>query len=349
MKTFNKPAKTFAEQVELLKARGMQFSNEQDAQFYLEQINYYRLGAYWLPFEQTHSPHCFKAETTFEQVLELYIFDRELRLLILDAIERFEVAVRTRFAYELAHRHGCHAYLQGHYFKPFFRWQNLLESLKKEVSRADEVFVEHYKRNYDEPELPPIWATCEVMSFGQLSMWYQLLAPIQTRKAISSHFDCDEKQFEGLLQHFVYLRNTCAHHARLGLLAAGLLASTHYSKKLTESKEYQAKIETEVENIQKLWVLLDGIAKRSNELHEVTYQLEDTIIRQLDLLDPLSVDYNTNDDYYTSTFQKVAILIKSMSELAQTPLLDENGNTSAESTRIIENTYSVLNTELAHV
>ncbi|RZG77505.1 MULTISPECIES: toxin-antitoxin system YwqK family antitoxin [unclassified Acinetobacter] len=137
--------------------------------------------------------------------------------------------------------------------------------------------------------------------------------------------------------------------AGVGLLAAGLLASTHYSKKLTESKEYQAKIETEVENIQKLWVLLDGIAKRSNELQEVTYQLEDTIIRQLDLLDPLSIDYNTNDEYYTSTFQKVAILIKSMSELAQTPLLDENGNTSAESTTIIENTYSILNTELAHV
>lgn len=215
MKSFNKPAKTFAEQIELLKARGMQFANEQDAQFYLEQINYYRLGAYWLPFEQTHSPHCFKPDTSFEQVLELYVFDRELRLLILDAIERLEVAVRTRFAYELAHRHGCHAYLQGQYFKPTFRWQSLLESLKTEVSRADEVFIEHYKRTYDDPELPPIWATCEVMSFGQLSKWYQLLAPIQTRKAISSHFDCDEKQFEGLLQHFVYLRNTCAHHSRL--------------------------------------------------------------------------------------------------------------------------------------
>ena len=215
MKSFNKPAKTFAEQIELLKARGMQFANQQDAQFYLEQINYYRLGAYWLPFEQTHSPHCFKPDTSFEQVLELYVFDRELRLLILDAIERLEVAVRTRFAYELAHRHGCHAYLQGQYFKPTFRWQSLLESLKTEVSRADEVFIEHYKRTYDDPELPPIWATCEVMSFGQLSKWYQLLAPIQTRKAISSHFDCDEKQFEGLLQHFVYLRNTCAHHSRL--------------------------------------------------------------------------------------------------------------------------------------
>ena len=104
MKSFNKPAKTFAEQIELLKARGMQFANEQDAQFYLEQINYYRLGAYWLPFEHTHSPHCFKPDTSFEQVLELYVFDRELRLLILDAIERLEVAVRTRFAYELAQK-----------------------------------------------------------------------------------------------------------------------------------------------------------------------------------------------------------------------------------------------------
>lgn len=206
MKSFNKPAKTFAEQIELLKARGMQFANEQQAQFYLEQINYYRLGAYWLPFEHTHSPHCFKPDTSFEQVLELYVFDRELRLLILDAIERLEVAVRTRFAYELAHRHGCHAYLQEQYFKPAFRWHKLLESLEGEVDRADEVFIEHYKRTYDDPELPPIWATCEVMSFGQLSKWYQLLAPIQTRKAISSHFDCDEKQFEGLLQHFVYLR-----------------------------------------------------------------------------------------------------------------------------------------------
>ena len=84
-------------------------------------------------------------------------------------------------------------------------------------------------------------------------------------------------------------------------------------------------------------------------MQEVTYQLEETIVQQLDLLYPLSVDYNAHDEYFTSVFQKVAILIKSMSELAQTPLLDDNGNTSAESTKIIENTYSVLNTELAHV
>lgn len=146
---------------------------------------------------------------------EIYVFDRELRLLVLDAIERIEVAIRTRFAYELAHRHGAHAFMDQQFFKPLFRWEKLLESLEGEIDRADEVFIEHYQRNYDQPALPPIWATCEVMSFGQLSKWYQSLAPKQTRTAISSHFDCDEKQFEGLLQHLVYLRNTCAHHSRL--------------------------------------------------------------------------------------------------------------------------------------
>lgn len=105
--------------------------------------------------------------------------------------------------------------MEGQYFKPVMQWHNLLVSLDREIKGADEVFIDHYKRTYDDPELPPIWATCEVMSFGQLSKWYQLLAPKKTRAEISHHFDCDEKQFEGLLQHFVYLRNTCAHHSRL--------------------------------------------------------------------------------------------------------------------------------------
>jgi abortive infection bacteriophage resistance protein len=56
--------------------------------------------------------------------VEIYVFDRELRLLVLDAIERIEVAIRTRFAYELAHRHGAHAFMHPQYFKPLRRWEN---------------------------------------------------------------------------------------------------------------------------------------------------------------------------------------------------------------------------------
>lgn len=193
----------------------MTVADEQQAIFHLGQVNYYRLGAYWLPFEKTHHPHCFKPNTQFEQVWDLYIFDRELRLLLLDAIERIEVAIRTRFAYEMAHRHGTHSYMDEQFFKEPHRWQRLMTSLQGEIDRADEVFIEHYKRNYNDPLLPPVWAVCEVMSFGQLSKWYHLLAPKQTRKEIAEHFNCDEKQFEGVLHHLVYLRNLCAHHSRV--------------------------------------------------------------------------------------------------------------------------------------
>ncbi|MDE2421661.1 MAG: Abi family protein [Gammaproteobacteria bacterium] len=215
MTTFQKPAKTFIEQVNILKYRGMLIADEQAAAFYLGQINYYRLGAYWLPFEKDHATHTFKAGTTFEQVLDLYVFDRELRLLVLDAIERIEVTLRTRLAYELAHRHDCHAYMKPTIFKNFKAWAQLVASLIGEIDRADEVFIDHYKKTYSQPELPPIWSVSEVMSFGQLSKWYQQLAPMPTRRAIANHFDCDQQQFEGLIQHFVYVRNLCAHHSRL--------------------------------------------------------------------------------------------------------------------------------------
>ncbi|MFW1956362.1 toxin-antitoxin system YwqK family antitoxin [Acinetobacter guillouiae] len=136
--------------------------------------------------------------------------------------------------------------------------------------------------------------------------------------------------------------------AGVGLLAAGLLASTHYSRKLTEAKEYQAVIETEVANMEKLWVLLEGIHKRTAELNFVTLKLEEIILYQLDFLEPLTINYDTSDRYYNSIFQESGLLIKSMSELAQTPLLDNEGAVSSESARIVTNTYTILNKELTN-
>ena len=108
---FSKPATTYTQQVALLQQRGMITENPAEAEFYLQHLNYYRLSAYWLPFEANHTTHQFKPETRFTDVLNNYIFDRELRLLLLDAIERVEVSVRGQWAYQIAHRHGPHAHL----------------------------------------------------------------------------------------------------------------------------------------------------------------------------------------------------------------------------------------------
>jgi abortive infection bacteriophage resistance protein len=210
---FSKPATTYAQQVALLQQRGMVINDPAAAEFYLQHFNYYRLGAYWLPFEADHATHRFRPGTRFEEVVNLYVFDRELRLLMLDAIERLEVSVRGQWAYQLAHRHGPHAHLDATLFETRY-WPDNLKKLTEEVDRSDEVFIRHLKATYAEA-LPPVWAVCEVMSLGLLSRWYNSLKPMSTRRLIAGPYGVDERVLESWLRHLSLVRNTCAHHSRL--------------------------------------------------------------------------------------------------------------------------------------
>lgn len=211
---FGKPATTHVQQVALLQQRGMVVNDPAAVEFYLRHLNYYRLGAYWLPFEVDHPSHVFRPGTHFEDVLNLYVFDRELRLLVLDAIERVEVSVRSQWAYQMAHRHGPHSHLDVALAFKARHWRSNLDKLSEEVNRSDEVFIKHLKTHYSEA-LPPTWAVCEVMSLGLLSRWYNNLKPMPTRRAIAATYGVDEKLLESWLRHLSLVRNTCAHHGRL--------------------------------------------------------------------------------------------------------------------------------------
>lgn len=211
---FDKPPTTYPQQIALLKQRGMHIEDDAEALFYLEHLNYYRLTAYWLPFEADHATHQFKAGTSFASVLELYRFDRELRLLLLDAIERVEVSVRAHWAYALAHHHGAHAHLDDTLAVNRSNWQKNTADLEKEVRRADERFILHMADHYVET-LPPVWAVCEVMSLGVLSRWYGNLKPMPTRKIIAAAYGLDEAVLGSWLHHLSQVRNVCAHHGRL--------------------------------------------------------------------------------------------------------------------------------------
>lgn len=210
---YNKPATTYAQQVAKLQSRGMSVSDPATAQHFLQHINYYRLTAYWLPFEVDHASQKFKAGTTFEDVLALYNFDRELRLLILDAIERIEVSVRAQWAYYLGHTYGAHAHLDKALAYNPVHWQKNKDDLKKEVDRADEIFIQHLQAAYSE-ELPPIWAVCEVMSMGLLSRWYKNLRHLSDQKAIAQVYGLNAGRMQSWLHHLSVVRNTCAHHSR---------------------------------------------------------------------------------------------------------------------------------------
>lgn len=111
MKSFNKPPLTYEKQVALLKSRGLRIDDEQRAERHLANINYYRLSAYMLPYKQKEDgvvSDNFIAGTTWDNVYDLYVFDRKLRLLVFDAIERLEIAIRSQIIYQLSHKYGSH-------------------------------------------------------------------------------------------------------------------------------------------------------------------------------------------------------------------------------------------------
>jgi len=220
MEKYNKPPKTYQEQLNLLVSRGMKVDNPNRALHYLSHLNYYRLAAYWLPFEADHATHRFKPGTSFDQVLESYLFDKQLRLLIMDAIERFEVSLRAKWAYHLAHQYkNPHAHLDATIFQKLTKtpkWdhaENVAE-LKDSVRESSEVFIRHLITKYEE-ELPPIWAICEVMTFGQLSRWFANVAKSSDRNVIARTYDYDEVYFVSFIHHLTIVRNFTAHHARV--------------------------------------------------------------------------------------------------------------------------------------
>lgn len=212
---YNKPPTTFNDQVNKLVSRGLAIPDQSKAEFYLSQLNYYRFSAYCLPFEQDHASHRFQPNTAFDDVLNLYIFDRELRLLVLDAIERIEVSLRTQMAYHLSHNHNtAHPHLKPELFFNPIIYGRSLNNLDGDVRRSKEEFIKHLTDKYEEL-LPPIWASVELMTMGQLSKWFSNIKARRDKQAISRAYGLDEKIMTSFCEHLSLVRNHAAHHARL--------------------------------------------------------------------------------------------------------------------------------------
>ncbi|MGO6896409.1 Abi family protein [Rhizobium ruizarguesonis] len=215
---FTKPSVSIPDQIALLKARGMAVPDDAHATHCLQHISYYRLRAYWLPFEGAApavGEHQFLAGTSFDDVLSLYVFDRRLRLLVMDAVERVEVSLRGSWAHHLAMKYGPHGYLEPAQYDRADRYAQAFATLIEEIGRSKDTFIVHYKSKYDVPEHPPIWMTAEVISLGQLSKWLGNLKLRPDRQAIAKPYGLDEKILVSVAHHLTYVRNICAHHGRL--------------------------------------------------------------------------------------------------------------------------------------
>lgn len=233
---YDRPWKSFDEQLALLRSRGLQIEDEPGALAWLQRVGYYRLSAYWYPFRvfrheqdaasgQIRSVRTddFMPGTTFEDAVALYDFDRKLRLLLADALERIEVSLRVEVAYRLG-KVDTFAHLNPSAFHPSFStrpsrqgngtafadWQAKYRGL---VERSREDFVEHYRKRHG-PDLP-IWVAIEVWDFGAVSQLLGMMK-VPDQQHIARRYGIEDwKVFASWVRSLSYLRNLVAHHSRV--------------------------------------------------------------------------------------------------------------------------------------
>ena len=202
-----------AQQVALLASRGMNIEDPAFAEQILSRVNYYRLSGYSRSFRIDGSD-LFKPGASFARVVALYELDRRLRLALMDAIERVEVAVRTTITSTYSARYGTFGHIHPNNFDPRFNHAEWTKKLNKEVEDSTEVFIAHYRKTYQEYPKVPLWMGTEILSFGALTRFYKGRRS-ELRTQVASGFGCHEEVFSSWLLSLSYVRNLCAHHSRL--------------------------------------------------------------------------------------------------------------------------------------
>lgn len=82
--------------VNLLESRGLQIYDRNKAIQYIDNIGYYRLSAYMYPLlKMPKTAHLYKEGSSFKKVMMLYRFDKKLRLLMFNEIEKIEIAIQN--------------------------------------------------------------------------------------------------------------------------------------------------------------------------------------------------------------------------------------------------------------
>lgn len=237
MAEYAKPWLSVDEQIDRLTSHGVEIEDRSRAVSVLQAVGYYRLTGYLYPFRESEPDiddegrvrirvlSDYRAGTTLRHAKDLIDFDRRLRLLVMDGVERIEVAVRMRIGYVLGRR-SPFAYEDQACFTEAFTAESTdardpapskhvqwLRRINERKTRSDEQFVEHFRDKYD--DRMPVWALTEVLELGHLSVLYRGLRQ-QKAEEIALAFGVPTKKImASWLASLNYVRNVAAHHSRL--------------------------------------------------------------------------------------------------------------------------------------
>ena len=213
---YTKQPLDYPQTIAQLKSRGLLFRNETHVIQQLQIISYFRIANYLKTFEVVGSNHVYVPHSYFEDALQLYYFDKELRHILFGAIQSIEIAFRSKVIHHVALAHGAFWFTDSSIAVRQNCFRENLDQIKKELKRSKEEFIQEHFQKYTSPDVPPVWKTLEITSFGLLSKLFCNIDDNRLKKKIARDFNLPQHLcLESWIKSFVALRNCIAHHARV--------------------------------------------------------------------------------------------------------------------------------------
>ena len=213
---YSKNYKSAASLVVLLQSRDLLIENPSKTEQYLKTISYYRLSAYMHPLlALPKSANKFKPGTSFRQVMMLYRFDKKLRLLAFNEIEKIEIAFRTAIIDEGSSIYSDPFWMTNPaYYTDSTRFRKTMALIDHELAKSHEEFILHFKQTYSDP-YPPAWILSEVLPLGVMTNIFVNLKNPQIKKRVALRFGLQLPVFNSWMTIITLTRNYCCHHSRI--------------------------------------------------------------------------------------------------------------------------------------
>jgi abortive infection bacteriophage resistance protein len=216
---YRKQALSFEVQADRLLERGLQADRE-ELIGRLRAVSYYRLSGYLHPFREKDAVGAmtdrFCKGTDLQTIWDRYCFDRRLRVLTLDGIERIEVSMRTKLVYHFSQAHGPFGYCDDTKL-PKLKIAEYLEwrmALQEETDRSKEIFKKHFFDKYgDHHRNLPLWMLTELMTMGSLLTFFKGVEP-EIKRRVAEEYGLPDEVALSWLRSLNAGRNICAHHSR---------------------------------------------------------------------------------------------------------------------------------------
>jgi abortive infection bacteriophage resistance protein len=212
---YPKKALSTENHIQLLKERKLIITNEERAFKYLENVGYFRLTGYMYHLQTRDGNHIFLGEVTFNEIINLYQFDKKLRAIIIEYLERIEVALKAKMTNKFGLNYGFFWYTNEDLFGDKEFYSSLIQEITTSFVDPQEGFLKSFKFHYPEEPMPPSTMVLETLTLGKTARLFKALKNDVEKQEIANDFNTVSSTLTSWLVYLTNVRNVCAHHSRL--------------------------------------------------------------------------------------------------------------------------------------